>query len=1037
MASYTRRAHSGGNGPALRQPRTAQSRAGHSAQEGPYTPQESRSRHASHKASNSHRAPNRKKKNTGKGKHRVLKWVLGIFFSLIGLGLLAGIAVFAYLYTTTEVPQPEKFALAEKTTVYYADGTTAIGSYAEQNREIISCEGLPDYIGNAIVASENRTFYTDKGLDLKGIARAFINNVTKGTRQGGSTITQQYAERYYMGETTSYVGKAREAIMAIKIAQTESKDEVLCNYMNTIYLGRNSYGIQAAAKAYFNKDAKDLTLSEAAMIAGIIPSPSTWDPADNADMAKSRFKRVLNIMQEDGYITAKQHTDAKFPQTAAVAQQNEYAGPNGYLLDMVRRELVQSKAVTKEDLDTGGYKIITTIDKSKQDLMQSIGDTRLDDMPESLQIGGIALDPKTGEVLSVYAGSDYLSKQLNNADQAVFEPGSTMKPFALLGAAQSGVSFDTLFNGNSHQHFTGLDQEVNNALENNWGNINLYQATANSVNTVFMNVNEHLTPKRTAAIAHEAGIQGDIDENSMYNVLGINALTVWDLAQGHSTIANNGVKNTLHMVSKVLDSNNKDMYNAPSNCTKFFDAIDCALVQKAMQGTTTYGTAAGTSSMLGRPGAGKSGTANDEMASSFVGYTPSMMNVWADKKEDSEPLVINYISARGETDAALKTLKKLAEDYKKDHPDFEFNVESIADRETYLQKIKILASSNELPDWFDADPEAFFEGLCKKDLIYSVDDLYDELGIKDKFFDIALNYPKLSDGSNYLMTWQGNVEYFWYHKDMFEKAGITETPQTLEDLLDVCKKLKDAGMTPISAGNYDMIMRYPAFKAFRLEGNDFIDNARMGKEKFNSETGIATAQYTQDIAQYFSEGWTSSDATAQMDLFLNSGAAMLYTGTWDTPDLVDDEGNLKDDISMFKLPVDSEGTATGENDYYANCGIGTAILKDSMSDEMKDFISYVWDNFADTAMYEFNMLPSMMPSDSEKLPELTQQILSDLENCGTFAQCWDVRLDPSTNEVYRKELASLGMGESTPEEFCENMDKAVEQYASDYFDTEE
>ena len=112
-----------------------------------------------------------------------------------------------------------------------------------------------------------------------------------------------------------------------------------------------------------------------------------------------------------------------------------------------------------------------------------------------------------------------------------------------------------------------------------------------------------------------------------------------------------------------------------------------------------------------------------------------------------------------------------------------------------------------------------------------MDDLYDELGIKDKFFDIALNYPKLSDGSNYLMTWQGNVEYFWYHKDMFEKAGITETPQTLEDLLDVCKKLKDAGMTPISAGNYDMIMRYPAFKAFRLEGNDFIDNARMGKRK--------------------------------------------------------------------------------------------------------------------------------------------------------------------------------------------------------------
>ncbi|WP_420807301.1 transglycosylase domain-containing protein [Bifidobacterium myosotis] len=596
----------------------------------------------------SHKAPKRKR-NGGKRPHRVLKWVLGIFFGLIGLGVLTGCAAFAYLYTTTEVPQPEKFALAEKTTVYYADGTTPIGSYAEQNRQIISCEGLPKYLGNAIVASENRTFYTDRGVDLKGIARAFWNNVTTGTRQGGSTITQQYAERYYLGETTTYVGKAREAVLALKIAQTESKDEVLCNYMNTIYLGRNSYGIQAAAKAYFNKDAKDLTLSEAAMIAGIIPSPSTWDPADDPTMAQQRFKRVLSIMQEDGYITAKEKAAAQFPTTAPVAQQNEYSGPTGYLLDMVERELVQSKAFTKEELATGGYKIVTTIDKSKQDLMQQIGDTRLADMPATLQVGGIALNPKTGAVVSVYAGSDYLTKQLNNADQALFEPGSTMKPFALLGAAQSGVNFNTLFNGNSHQHFTGISAEVNNALDNNWGYINLYQATANSVNTVFMNVNEHLTPQRTAAIAHEAGIAGEIDENSMYNVLGINALTVWDLAQGHATIANNGVKNTIHMVDRVIDANDKDLYNAPNENEKVFDANDCALVQKAMQGTTTYGTAAGTSTMLGRPIAGKSGTANDEKAASFVGYTPSMLNVWAiwNPDDNGNPQVVPAFSGYG------------------------------------------------------------------------------------------------------------------------------------------------------------------------------------------------------------------------------------------------------------------------------------------------------------------------------------------------------------------------------------------------------
>lgn len=604
------------------------------------------------KTSNSaKRPPSRspKKHKAAKKNHRVLKWVLGIVLCVLGLGILSGCAAFAYLYATTEIPQPEKFALAEKTTVYYADGTTPIGSYAEQNREIISCTDLPDYVGNSIVASENRTFYTDKGIDLKGILRALWTNITTGSRQGGSTITQQYVERYYVGETTSYIGKAREAVLAIKIAHSESKDQVLCNYMNTIYLGRNTYGIQAAAKAYFNKDAKDLTLSEAVMLAGIIPSPSTWDPAVNKDMAQQRFDRVLNIMKEDGYITDQEKSDAKFPDTVEYTQQNAYAGPNGYLLDMVQRELESEDVFTKEELETGGYSIYTTIDKTKQDIMQSVGDTRPDGMPDSIQVGGIAVNVSDGSVVSVYAGTDYLKKQYNNCDQAVFEPGSTMKPFALLGAAQERVNFSTLFNGNSGQHFSGIEKTVDNALGNNFGNIDLYQATANSVNTVFMNVNEHLTPQKTASIAHNAGIQGDIDADSMYNVLGINALTVWDLAQGHTTIANNGVKNSLHMVSSVVESDGTHAYDFIPEKTTVFDANDCALVQKAMQGTTTYGTAAGVSTQLGRPVAGKSGTANDENAASFVGYTPSLLNVWAIWNPDSDgnPQVVPEFAGYG------------------------------------------------------------------------------------------------------------------------------------------------------------------------------------------------------------------------------------------------------------------------------------------------------------------------------------------------------------------------------------------------------
>ncbi|OZG64743.1 transglycosylase domain-containing protein [Bifidobacterium eulemuris] len=644
MASYTRRARNTAGAAqsgaaSTHGPRTARTATSHRRVSGGAKKTGASGSHKSHKNG----------KNGKSGKRRILKWTLGIIGGLIGAVLLAGIGLFVYLYATTEIPQPEKFALAEKTTVYYADGTTEIGSYAEQNRDIISCESLPDYVGQAIVASEDRTFYSNSGIDLKGIARAFITNVTTGTRQGGSTITQQYAERYYMGETTSYIGKAREAVLAIKIAQSESKDEVLCNYMNTIYLGRNSYGIQAASQAYFDKDAADLTLSEAAMLAGIIPAPSTWDPAVNEEMAQQRFERVLSIMQEDGYITSEEQSEAAFPTTIDSTQQNVYQGPNGYLLTMVQRELINAEAFTQEDLDTGGYKIVTTIDKTKQDIMQTVGDTRPDDMPDSIQVGGIAVDPDTGAVLSVYAGSDYLTQQLNNCDQAVFEPGSTMKPFALLGAAQEGVSFSTLFNGNSHQHFSGITAEVNNALENNWGNIDLYQATANSVNTVFMAVNEKLTPQRTAEIAHEAGITGEIDEDSPYNVLGINAITVWDLAQGHTTIANDGVKNTLHMVESVQDSDGNDLYNSPAENEQVFDSNDCALVQKAMQGTTSYGTAAGVSTLLGRPVAGKSGTANDENAASFVGYTPNLLNVWAiwNPDENGNPQVVPEFAGYG------------------------------------------------------------------------------------------------------------------------------------------------------------------------------------------------------------------------------------------------------------------------------------------------------------------------------------------------------------------------------------------------------
>lgn len=578
-------------------------------------------------------------------KWKILLGILGFFGAVF---VCCGCA-FAYLYATIHIPEPESIALSETTTVYYADGTTELGTFAQQNRSIIDCSVLPDYVGQAIVSSEDRTFYSNNGIDLKGILRALIKNVTTGSRQGGSTITQQYAERYYLGDTTTYLGKLKEAILAIKIANTQSKEEVLCNYMNTIYFGRGAYGIQAASQAYYGIDAKDMTLSQAALLAGITPAPSAWDPAVNSEQAQARFDRVIRIMQEDGYITSKDVSEAHMPETIETTIQNTYSGTNGYLLTMVRSELVNAGAFSEEELDTGGYKIITTIDQAKQEAMfttASPSQYGSGIVPESVEVGAISVNVSDGSIISLYAGDDYITEPYNNVTQALYEPGSTMKPFALLGAIQNGVSLNTLFNGNSPQTYNGISTPVANYANRNYGNINLYDATAYSVNTVYMEIQQKLGTHGVADIAVQAGMDADlVTGNNPFTVLGNDGVHVLDIAQGYQTIANEGKKITLHIVSSVTDTEGNDLYHAATEATTVFDAQVTQLVREAMKATVQYGTATEVRT-LGREVAGKSGTANDGTAESFVGFTPSTLSVFAiwNPDENGNPQVVPTIN---------------------------------------------------------------------------------------------------------------------------------------------------------------------------------------------------------------------------------------------------------------------------------------------------------------------------------------------------------------------------------------------------------
>ena len=268
--------------------------------------------------------------------------VVMLVMGMGGFGLVMGVAK-AYYDTTPEL-DVEKIETQNLTSFIYDCNGDLITAYrGSENRIWANFDEIPDQLAKAFVAVEDARFYTHNGIDIKRIIGAFVSNLQNNSTQGGSTITQQYAERYYLGETPSYVGTLREAFLAVKIAQAQDKSQVLCNYMNTIYLGRGAYGIQAAAKAYFGKDAKDMTLSEAAMLAGIIPAPSVWTPDVNPKQAEKRYKRVLNIMDEDGYITPDEKKAAKFPQTIEIQQNNQMSGPNGYLLTMVQKVMSDRK----------------------------------------------------------------------------------------------------------------------------------------------------------------------------------------------------------------------------------------------------------------------------------------------------------------------------------------------------------------------------------------------------------------------------------------------------------------------------------------------------------------------------------------------------------------------------------------------------------------------------------------------------------------------------------------------------------------------
>lgn len=552
------------------------------------------------------------------------RFVLGAAFAVvaIGFGALVG------MYVTTKIPEPDDFAVAQTTKVYFADGQTEIGTLSEVNRSSVPLEQISETLQHAVISSEDATFYENSGVDLKGIARAFVNNIQGKPRQGGSTLTQQYVERYYTGATISSIpGKIREAMMAIKIDRQQSKEEVLENYLNTIYFGRGSYGIEAAAQAYFGVKAADLNLAQSALLAGIIPAPSAWDPAADPDRAKERFERVLGLMATEGWITEQEAASTQFPEVKEPVQDNAYAGTNGYLLSAARKELIEA-GLDETQIEAGGLKIVTSIDPEKQQAASDAVDGLPEDRPENNQVGLVSMDPRNGEIVAMYGGADYLERQRNSATQDHAQGGSTFKAFAVVTAMDKGLSPYDTFDNPAHYQISP-DLTYSNVDLRNHGYQTIVNMTANSFNTGFIKLNEEIGPDATRAMAIKLGLPEDTPglDDGVGNVLGSASPRPVDMVRAFGTIANEGMRSTPHMVREVQDSTGNRIYQGPTETERVIDAETAQLSSFILTSTLRSGGTAASAALPDRIAAGKTGTSSGPMSAWFAGYIPQLVTV--------------------------------------------------------------------------------------------------------------------------------------------------------------------------------------------------------------------------------------------------------------------------------------------------------------------------------------------------------------------------------------------------------------------------
>ena len=372
-------------------------------------------------------------------------WRLLLGTSGGSVAALAGL--FAVVYATIDIPGENSLARKQATVYYWADGSQMV-SVGAVNRQSVALGKVPDSVEHSVIAAENATFYTDSGVSLKGIARAVINMVSGEEAQGGSTITQQFVKNTYLSQDRTVTRKVKEFIISLKINNQQPKQEILRGYLNTSWFGRGSYGIQAAAHAYYGIDAKDLDAGQGAVLAALLKGSEQYDPglgAANHRRSVARWKWILDRQVDTGWMSRKERAKyRKYPEPLPPAKPTSQAGQTGYLVDVANKFIKSNTGLTDKDLARGGYRIHTTFDKARtRQLEKAVTGVRkktIDPKKRAAdrfaQFGAASVRPEDGAVVALYGGTDATQHFSNNADTAAVPAGSAFKPFVLAAALQ-------------------------------------------------------------------------------------------------------------------------------------------------------------------------------------------------------------------------------------------------------------------------------------------------------------------------------------------------------------------------------------------------------------------------------------------------------------------------------------------------------------------------------------------------------------------------------------------------------------------------